>query len=45
MSFVGGGSYNYRYFGSVVIESIPSMILFSRYSFTAIQQYSVIEFL
>ena len=44
ISFVGG-SYNYLYFGSVVIESIPSMILFSRYSFTVIQQHSVVEFL
>ena len=37
ISFVGVGSGNYRFFGSVVIESIISMILFSRHSFTAIQ--------
>ena len=45
ISFVGVGSDNYRYFGSVVLESVFSLALLSRYSFTAIQQYSVVEFL
>ena len=37
ISFVGGGSENYRYFGSIVLESVFSLALLSRYSFTAIQ--------
>ena len=37
ISFVGRGSYNYQYFGSVVLESVFSLALLSRYSFTAIQ--------
>ena len=45
ISFVGEGSENYHYFGSVVFESVFSLALLSRYSFTAIQQYSVVEFL
>ena len=45
ISFVGVGSENYRYFGLVVFESVFSLALFCRYSFTAIQQHSVVEFL
>ena len=41
---MGEGSENYRYFGSVVIESIASMALTSRYSITAISQHTVVEF-
>ena len=37
ISFVGRGSENYRFFGSVVIESTISKIPLSRCSFTAIQ--------
>ena len=44
ISFVGG-SENYHYFGSVVLESVFSLALLSRYSFTAIQWHSVVEFL
>ena len=44
ISFVGGSG-NYHYFGSVVFESVFSLALLSRYSFTAIQQHSVVEFL
>ena len=44
ISFVGG-RYNYLYFGSVIFESTISLALFSRHSFTNIQQYSIVEFL
>ena len=37
ISFVGVGSDNYRYFGSVILESVFSLALLSRYSFAAIQ--------
>ena len=44
ISFVGGSG-NYQYFGSVVFESTTSMILFSRHSFTNIQQHWVVAFI